>query len=71
MIDLKNETSLYGLAERVIASESAIYIASQLDRLKTYMQCHIPESNWDSIAQLIDQVRFAIHLFLHIFIKPV
>jgi len=55
LIDLKNESSLYGLAERIVATESNIYIASQLDRLKTYMQYHIPESSWESIAQLIDQ----------------
>ncbi|CAL8147667.1 unnamed protein product [Orchesella dallaii] len=55
LIDFKDEATLYGLAERIVASESAIYISSQLDRLKTYMQAHIPESNWESIAQLIDQ----------------
>lgn len=55
LIDLSDESLLYGLSERIVASESAIYISSQLDRLKTYMQCHIPESSWESIAQLVDQ----------------
>lgn len=54
---MKNEDNLFGLAERVVASESVVYLATQLDRLKKVVHRHIPESSWDSVAQLIDQVR--------------
>lgn len=55
-IDLRDENNLFGLAERVVSSESCIYISLQLDKLKSYMELHISQSNWESIAQLIDQV---------------
>lgn len=56
MVDLKDENDVFGLAERVVASESAIYLSLQLDKLKSYMELHVSESSWESIAQLIDQV---------------
>ncbi|CAG7828169.1 unnamed protein product, partial [Allacma fusca] len=54
-LNIKNEDNLYGLAERVVASESTVYLSLQLDKIKPYIQCHVPESNWESIAQLFDQ----------------
>ncbi len=55
-IDLRDENNLFGLAERVVSSESCIYLSLQLDKLKSYMEQYVNSSNWDSIAQLIDQV---------------
>ncbi|OXA57412.1 syndetin [Folsomia candida] len=54
-IDLRDENNLFGLAERVVSSESCVQLSLQLDKLKSYMQLHISSSNWDSIAQLVDQ----------------
>jgi hypothetical protein len=57
VVDLKDENDVFGLAERVVATESSVYISLQLDKLKSYMELHVSQSSWESIAQLIDQVR--------------
>jgi len=55
-VNLKDENDVYGLAERVVATESIVYISLQLDKLKSYIELHVSSSSWESIAQLIDQV---------------
>lgn len=52
---VRNEENLFGLAERIVASESTVYLALQLEKIKPYTECHVPESNWESVAQLFDQ----------------
>lgn len=58
LVDLANDDNLFGLATRIVASESSVYLALQLDTLKAFIEQHIPATHWESIAQLIDQVCF-------------
>lgn len=56
LVDLKNNEQLNGLAERIIAVESLIFLAKQYEYLQDYLEYLIPQTNKIMLQQFYTQV---------------
>ncbi|XP_030747477.1 syndetin [Sitophilus oryzae] len=63
MVDLKQSETLYGLAERIIAVESLIFLSRQYEFLQDYLEYLVPQTNKIMLQQFFAQnITSAIHL---------
>lgn len=58
VVDIGAQEKLYGLAERIVAVESAIFLARQYEYLQDYLESLVPPANKKILQQFYSQVRF-------------
>lgn len=57
MIDLTKPEALHGLAERLVAAESLIFLSRQYQFLQEYLEYLVPQTNRIMLQQFFSQVR--------------
>lgn len=68
LVDLKNNEQLNGLAERIIAVESLIFLAKQYEYLQDYLEYLIPQTNKIMLQQFYTQVSTPFFILKNYFI---
>lgn len=58
VVDIVSQEKLYGLAERIVAVESTIFLARQYEFLQDYLESLVPPANKKILQQFYSQVRF-------------
>lgn len=56
MVDLKKPEQLFGLAERIVGVESAIFLSKQYEFLQEFLESLIPPTNKVLLQQFFTQV---------------
>lgn len=56
MIDLKKPEKLHGLAERIVAVESLVFLSKQYEFLQEYLEHLVPQTNRIILQQFFAQV---------------
>lgn len=64
LVDLSKPENLYGLAERIVAVESLIFLSKQYQFLQEYLEYLVPQTNRIMLQQFFAQVRHFYQLLL-------
>lgn len=64
LVDLSKPEILYGLAERIVAVESLIFLSKQYQFLQEYLEYLVPQTNRIMLQQFFAQVRHFYWLLL-------
>lgn len=56
IVDIKTQENLHGLAERIVAVESTVFLAKQYEFLQNYLENLIPPANKKILQQFYSQV---------------
>lgn len=56
IVDLSKPEKLHGLAERIVAVESAIFLSKQYELLQGYLESLVPSANRIILQQFYSQV---------------
>lgn len=56
IVDIATQEKLHGLAERIVAVESTIFLAKQYEFLQGYLESLIPAANKKILQQFYSQV---------------
>lgn len=57
VVDIATQEKLHGLAERIVAVESTIFLARQYEFLQDYLESLVPPANKKILQQFYSQVR--------------
>lgn len=68
MVDLNSGEKLYGLAERIVAVESLVFLSKQYEFLQEYLEYLVPQTNKIMLQQFFTQVIFTGNKMLEMFI---